>query len=552
MNIYFSGIGGVGIGPLAEIAHDAGYTVHGSDEHESLITSKLHGRGIDVTIGQDGSFLQSVHATQPLDWFVYTAALPADHPELALARQLGVKTAKRDELLAHIIAEKNLQLIAIAGTHGKTTTTGMMVWTLQQLGVPVSYSVGSTLSFGPSGKFDPRSEYFIYECDEFDRNFLHFSPYLSLITSVDYDHPDTYPTEADYTAAFRQFIDQSSTSIMWKEDGDTLAATAKDGWILDDNEVRDIKLAGAHNRRNATLVFKAVEYLGLPLDGAQSALESFPGTDRRFERLADNLYSDYGHHPVEIAATLQLARELSDHIVLIYQPHQNVRQHEIKDQYIDQFELADDIYWLPTYLSREDPNLPILTPEELTWNITNKAAVHFAQFDDELWDIIQKARDESNLVLGMGAGAIDSWLRQQNGIKQTANVLVRDTSGNFIMQQRDNKPDINNPGMITGFGGAVEKNESARDAAIRELREETNLIFNDDQLAYFKTLFQPRVNDGTSRWVTYYILDNQDTAKLEVYEGAGYAIVDPQSNLDDIQLSDMARRALEAYNQTTY
>lgn len=413
MNIYFSGIGGVGIGPLAEIAHDAGYTVHGSDAQDSLVTQQLRTRGIAVSLTQDGSFLQACHDMQPIDWFVYTAALPADHPELALARQLGIKTAKRDELLAHIIAEKNLKLIAIAGTHGKTTTTGMMVWTLQQLGVPVSYSVGSTLSFGPSGKFDPASEYFIYECDEFDRNFLHFSPYLSLITSVDYDHPDTYPTEADYTAAFRQFIDQSSTSIMWKEDGNTVAATAKDGWILDDTEVRDMKLAGAHNRRNATLVLKAVEYLGLPLDGAQSALESFPGTDRRFERLADNLYSDYGHHPVEIAATLQLARELSDHIVLVYQPHQNVRQHEIKDQYIDQFELADDIYWLPTYLSREDPNLAILTPEELTRNITNKAAVHVAEFDDELWDTIQRARSEGKLVLGMGAGAIDGWLRIQ-------------------------------------------------------------------------------------------------------------------------------------------
>src|SRR5690606_5798559 len=111
---------------------------------------------------------------------------------------LGIKVAKRDELLARILHEKNLKLIAVAGTHGKTTTTGMMVWLLQQLGVPVSYSVGSTLSFGPSGKFDPKSEYFVYECDEFDRNFLHFHPYLSLITSVGYDHPDIYPTPENY------------------------------------------------------------------------------------------------------------------------------------------------------------------------------------------------------------------------------------------------------------------------------------------------------------------------------------------------------------------
>jgi len=149
-------------------------------------------------------------------------------------------------------------------------------------------------------------------------------------------------------------------------------------------------------------------------DGVVTALGNFPGTDRRFERIADNLYSDYGHHPKEIAATLQLARELSDHVVLVYQPHQNRRQTRIQKDYIDQFELADDIYWLPTYLSREDPNEPTLTPEDLIQNITNKDAVHIAAFGDELWKNIQQARGEGKLVLCMGAGTIDSWVRQKN------------------------------------------------------------------------------------------------------------------------------------------
>ena len=176
MRIYFSGIGGVGIGPLAEIAHDAGYDVCGSDRSASPLTAALMERGIHVALDQSGTFLQEEHNKQPFDWFVYTAALPADHPELVLAHKLGIKTGKRDELLAHIISDKNLKLVAVAGTHGKTTTTSMIVWTLQQLGIPVSYSVGSTLSFGPSGKFDPTSQFFIYECDEFDRNFLNFKP----------------------------------------------------------------------------------------------------------------------------------------------------------------------------------------------------------------------------------------------------------------------------------------------------------------------------------------------------------------------------------------
>jgi UDP-N-acetylmuramate--alanine ligase len=345
---------------------------------------------------------------------VYTSSLPDTHSELILAKQLGIKTAKRDELIAYIIREKNLQLIAIAGTHGKTTTTGMVVWTLQQLGIPISYSVGSTISFGPSGKFDPKSTFFVYECDEFDRNFLHFSPHLSLITSIDYDHPDTYPTEQSYIDAFRQFIHQSNHTIMWRHDNDQIKATADDGWVLQDDEVLTITLAGDHNRRNATLVTKAIEYLHLGNhDQATAALKKFPGTDRRFEQLADNLYSDYGHHPVEIAATLQMARELSDHVVLVYQPHQNVRQHEIRDDYVHCFELADSIYWLPTYLSREDPTLPILTPQELARNVTNRQSITFSELDDSLWQHIQQARNKGSLVLAMGAGSIDSWLREQ-------------------------------------------------------------------------------------------------------------------------------------------
>lgn len=414
MKIYFSGIGGVGLGPLAEIAFDAGYSVSGSDMNRSLITDELQGRGIAIEFNQDGAFLKSSHLAEPIDWLVYTSALPEDHPELIMARELGIKTAKRDELLAHIIREKNLKLIAVAGTHGKTTTTGMLTWALKLLNVPVSYSVGTTLSFGPSGKYDPESEYFIYECDEFDRNFLHFSPYLSLVTSIDYDHPDTYPTETDYMNAFRQFMDQSEMMIMWQKDGQLVNATADDGWILQDDEVATLQVPGIHNRQNATLVLKAIEYLNVGNGQAVvQSLESFPGTMRRFERLTDGLYTDYGHHPAEIAATLQMARELSDHVVLVYQPHQNVRQHEIKDDYTDCFELAEEVYWLPTYLSREDPNLPILIPEELIQHVTNKGAVHVASMDDELWSVITAARENGKFVLAMGAGSIDGWLRER-------------------------------------------------------------------------------------------------------------------------------------------
>lgn len=419
MNIYFSGLGGVGIGPLAEIARDAGHTVIGSDLVDNLVTQELRQQGVTVEIGQDGSFLQAVHAETPIDWFVHTAALSDDHAELSLARKLGIKTAKRDELLAFLLKEKGLKLIAVSGTHGKTTTTGMLVWALQELGIPVSYSVGSTLSFGPSGKFDPASEYFIYECDEFDRNFLHFSPHLSLITSIDYDHPDTYPTENEYKAAFRQFIYQSEQTIMWQHDSDYIASRYPNQWSLQDDEVLQLTVPGAHNRRNATLVLKALERLALGENSTNRGIvELFPGTDRRFEKLTDNLYTDYGHHPVEIAATLQLAREVSDHVVLVYQPHQNVRQHQIKDEYTTQFELADTVHWLPTYLSREDPKLPILQPAELTKFIPNTTNIQLAELNDELWQAIESNLASGKLVLLMGAGSIDGWARAQLATRQ--------------------------------------------------------------------------------------------------------------------------------------
>lgn len=412
MNIYFSGIGGVGIGPLAEIAHDAGYRVTGSDREPGLMTVELQKRGVTVAISQDGTFLRQQHEQSPIDWFVYTAALPDDHPELVLARELGIRTAKRDELLAHIITEKKMKLIAIAGTHGKTTTTGMLVWLAKYFGIPISYSIGSTLSWGPSGHYENGSEYFVYECDEFDRNFLHFHPYVSIITSIEHDHPDTYPTEIDYFSAFQQFAAQSETVVTWRSLESIFSA--QKGITYLDQPSQYLQLRGEHNRRNASLILEALQQFGLPAKYAADGLNKFPGTNRRFEKLANNLYSDYGHTPTEIAATLQMARELSDSVVLVYQPHQNVRQHEIKDQYTDViFAGADEIYWLPTYLSRENPDLSILTPTELTRTLSDATVRHDANLDDKLWNDIQTHRNEGKLVLCMGAGTIDAWVREK-------------------------------------------------------------------------------------------------------------------------------------------
>src|SRR5690606_7592299 len=148
MRIYFSGIGGVGIGPLALIAQDMGHDVLGSDLNESRYTKLMQERNVPVLIGQDGSQIELSHEKAPIDWLVVTSALPPDHPEIIFAKERGIRISKRDELLNNLIDEKGLKLIAVSGTHGKTTTTGMLIWLFMQLGVPVSYSVGSDLSYG--------------------------------------------------------------------------------------------------------------------------------------------------------------------------------------------------------------------------------------------------------------------------------------------------------------------------------------------------------------------------------------------------------------------
>jgi UDP-N-acetylmuramate--alanine ligase len=222
MHIYFSGIGGVGIGPLALIAKQAGYEVSGSDLQDGQYIKYLREQGItDINIGQSRNQIFELNIRKPIDWFVYSSALPKTnphHPEILFCQENDIKMSKRDELLNKILEEKNLKLIAIAGTHGKTTTTSMVVWLFKKLGLPVSYSLGAKISFGDMGAFDPKSEYFVYECDEFDRNFLAFHPYLSIISGVAYDHHEIFPTEENYQTAFRDFISQSQNVVMWQDD----------------------------------------------------------------------------------------------------------------------------------------------------------------------------------------------------------------------------------------------------------------------------------------------------------------------------------------------
>ena len=399
MNIYISGISGTGMGPLALMAKAAGFNVCGSDKLAGAILPELEKAGIEVSIGeQDGKFLKS--KLDGLDWFCYTSALPSDHPELLIAKAAGIKCTKRDDLTAFLVSELKLKMVAVAGTHGKTTTTSMIIWAAQKLNLPVSYIVGTTLGFAPSGMYHENDQFFVYEADEYDRNFLKYHPWLALLTAVSYDHPDIYPTREDYTAAFEQFKNQSEIVIQTPT-------------IQLDN----FKLAGEARRHDAALAYEAIRKMAPDVESEQiiEILNEFPGVGRRFERLENGFYTDYGHHPEEISATIDVALDEArlrgnKGVVVVYQPHQNVRQHEVRDGYKEAFKKADKVLWLPTYLVREDPNLKILTPEELIEGIENAEVV---ELNSELYEKMLALKREGYLVMLMTAGPADEWLRNQ-------------------------------------------------------------------------------------------------------------------------------------------
>lgn len=412
MHIYFSGVGGVGIGPLARIAKDAGYHVSASDKVSSGHTEQLIADGIQVFIGQDHESIAEIHKQRAIDWLVHTSALPVDHPELAFAKANSIKTSKRDELLNFILDKHQLPMLAVAGTHGKTNTTGMIIWALNQLRIPVSYSIGTQISFGPNGRFDPNSKLFIYEADEFDKNFLNFHPKYSIITTVDHDHVETYPTINDYKQAFRQYIDQSYKVYTWKKVVEYLELNSQDNVSLIDGVNPHLSLPGQHTRENASLVINCLSAIFPDLEESivVNALNSFVGTQRRMEKLADNLYSDYAHTPVEITAAIQKASEIGTNVVVVYQPHQNVRQHQIINQYEGAFDAAKAVYWLPTYLSREDPTLELLKPDDFIDKINHPQA-KTADMNSEMIDLIQSHQSNNDLVLALSAGDLDPWLR---------------------------------------------------------------------------------------------------------------------------------------------
>lgn len=418
--MFISGVTGTGMGPLALMAKAAGIEVFGTDLHKGLVYDELVKAGIEVLVGpesQEGAFLRE-KLDEGVEWFVYTSALPEDHAELTTARAAGVKCTKRDDFTAFLVEKLGLKMVAVAGTHGKTTTTAMIIWAALKLGLPAAYIVGTVLGFAPAGAYHESDKYFVYEADEYDRNFLKFRPWLAVIPAVSYDHPDIYPTREDYEAAFRQFEGQSERVVRGS----------------DELEFRseDFQLAGEVRREDAALAATAVvamleQMRDSESDGAAmkvtkeeivAILDEFPGVGRRFERLAEGIYTDYAHHPEEIMATVEMAKEEVQRrgfsgVTVIYEPHQNSRQHEVREGYREVFAGVERLLWLPTFLTREDPTLTVLTPTDLIGGLTNKEVAEAVEMNDELFEQILAEREKGRLVVLMTAGPADGWLREK-------------------------------------------------------------------------------------------------------------------------------------------
>ncbi|MHB1864822.1 MAG: Mur ligase domain-containing protein [Candidatus Saccharimonadales bacterium] len=424
MHIYFLGIGGAGIGPLAQVAQQAGFEVSGSDKQHSSYIDYLKEHGIeDITISTSSDVVKEAHKRKPIDWLVYSSALKMEQigvNQLETVKTLGIRSTKRDEFISEFIKLKKLKMIAVAGTHGKTTTTAMLVWLFKQIKQPISYLVPAKISFGEMGNYSDNSQYFIYEADEYDRNFLAFSPHLSVISGVSWDHHEIYPTREEYISAFKQFISQSNKCVLWEEDANYLKVGG-DSLLIQSagQDLTDLQLKGMYNRKDAWLAITAVKQID-NVDEARliKMVNNFPGLSRRMEEIYPSLYSDYAHTPDKIRGAISAARETANEkhqrLIVIYEPLTNRRQIHMINDYRDSFNGADHIYWLPSYLAREDPKDRIVEPSELIAKLDNPRIAEPKIRNEHLFDLIKTHLDQGDMVVAMaggGGGSLDDWLR---------------------------------------------------------------------------------------------------------------------------------------------
>jgi UDP-N-acetylmuramate--alanine ligase len=359
--LHFIGIGGAGMSGLALVCAELGAAVTGSDRADSSYMERLRGAGLDPVVGHDAGNLPAGAEV------VVSTAIGEDNPELVLARERGAEPIHRGALLAELCAEK--RLIAVAGTHGKTTTTAMLVWALRALGADPAFFVGGEVpGLGPDGAAANAGwgggEWVVAEADESDASFLELRPEIAVVTNVEMDHHARWGSIAELRAAFREFVVPA--------EGVALPA---DGSLAELGEGRtsctfdyagpgptELSLAvpGRHNLLNARAALGALGAAGFDLDRAAKGLSGFSGVKRRLElkgrRDGARVYDDYAHHPTEVRAVLSALREGGpEHLIAVFQPHLYSRTRAFAEGFGAALALADEAVVLDVYPAREEP-----------------------------------------------------------------------------------------------------------------------------------------------------------------------------------------------------
>lgn len=412
-NVHFIGIGGIGISGLARLYLHEGWAVSGTNDNPSPQTlDALRGAGVEISL--DETLLPEA------DLYVYSDSWLSLNPALIeKARATGKPTQSYFEAVAAVANE--YYLIAVAGTHGKTTTTAMLIDILEEASFDPTAIVGSLRTKTSSNFRAGKSKYFIIEADEFMRHFLHFTPDVLVITNIDYDHVDCFKDLAEVQAAFRELA-------MKVPDSGAVVAAVKDlavatvladltANVLDYQEAFDLELQlpqpGVHNQLNAAAARRTAQFLGIKEVFSKEALENFAGTKRRFEYKGDvnnaPVYDDYAHHPSEILATIAGAREKypTRQLTIVFQPHTYSRTKELRADFVKALAKGDRVLLLPIYAARETADDSI-TSEMLAADLQALGDVRVEHFytREAAAQAIKDSVSGSDVVLVLGAGDV--------------------------------------------------------------------------------------------------------------------------------------------------
>ena len=432
--VFFSGINGIGMSGLALILKNLGYTVAGSDIAEKGITKTLRDNGIEVFIEQK---LENVE-NKGYDTYVYSTAIKENNPEYSYMKEKGVTMYRRGALLAEIM-NKFKKGIAVAGTHGKTTTSSLL--SVVFLDKDPYIAVGGIIPEIDSNSKVGNSEYFIAEADESDNTFLYMNPYYSVITNVEADHLDFHGTLEHIIESFKKFVDLTKHKVLACFDNDILKTfkdekiiyysvdeknkenvdvyasniqvidgiTSFDVYILGEFEGRySLSVPGLHNVSNSLPVIYIALKEGISRTVIQDRLLSFKGANSRYQVLYENefkIIDDYAHHPTEILATIKAAKmNEKKEVNVIFEPHRYSRTSFFLDDFANSLREADNIYLLPIYSASEE-NIYDISSEKLAKEIGNHCTVYTKE------EVIEKLLEEDKkdkVYIFMGAGSVSA------------------------------------------------------------------------------------------------------------------------------------------------